>query len=273
MRRIVIISIIQLLLIFGASACSSSDQVRSGSGPETGGTATSGPFDPDASNSGESTTTTAAADAEPSTSPVLAIVGTVTVPDGESGELSVVLNGSAVDESGSVPVVVRNRTDATVYGVEASATARTTDGSLAGTGSSQGFAPSTVAPGEWSFGYVYFDGQVPAGAQFDITATAETDADSIGSVDVAPIETNLVPGEFGGQQIVGIVENSTEEEVAGPVDVQVLCFDQAGTAVASTHRGYTDADTVAAQGTASFSVDLFEAACPNYVVGASGYDF
>lgn len=262
-----------LLLTFGVAACSSSGEVRSDSGPDAESTATSALFDPDGSGGGDSTTTTEAPNVSPSTSPMVAVVGNVTVPDGEAGELSVVLNGTAVDDSGSIPVVVRNRTSGTVYNVETTATARGADGSLAGSGSSQGFVPTKVAPGEWAFGYIYFDGTVPAGAEFDITATAETESGFIGSVDVKPVETNMVPSEFSGQQIIGIVENGTDQEVSGPIGVQVLCFDQAGSAVVETHSGYTDADSVAAGGTASFSVDLFEDPCPNFAVGASGYDF
>lgn len=271
MRRLMLATIM-LVFTFGAAACTSNDGVRSDSGPEAEGTSTSEVFDPDTSDNADSTTSTSTADVSPSTSPVVAVVGTVTVPDGEAGELSVVLTGT-VDDSGSVPVVVRNRTDAPVFAVEASATARAADGSLAGSGSSQGFEPTTVAPGEWAFGYIYFAGDLPADAEFDITATGETEAEFIGSVDVKPVETNLVPSEFSGQAIVGIVENGTDQDLSGPVSVQVLCFDEAGTAVVGTHSGYTDADTVAANGTASFSVDLFEDPCPNYAVGASGYDF
>lgn len=271
MRRLMVVTT-ALLLPFGVVACSSSGEVRSDSGPETRSTASSELFDPDGSSSEDSASTTADVDVSPSTSPVIAVVGTVTVPEGDPGELSVVLTGS-VDDSGSLPVIVRNRTDETVYAVEASATARSADGSLAGSGSSQGFAPSTVAPGEWAFGYVYFGGDIPADAEFDITATAESDSAFIGSVDVTPVETNAVPSEFSGQQIVGIVENDTDQEVSGPIDVQVLCFDQAGTAIVGTHGGFTDADSVAAGGTASFSVDLFDDPCPVYAVGASGYDF
>lgn len=262
-----------LILAVLLAACSSSGEVRSDDGPQAESTVTSALFDPDGSGGQDASTTTAAVAASPSTSPMIATVGTVTVPDGESGELSVVLQGLAIDDSGSLPVVVRNRTSDTVFNVEATATARGADGSLAGSGSSQGFAPTTVAPGEWAFGYVYFGGSVPAGAEFDITATAETESGFIGSVDVKPVETNIVPSEFSGQQIVGIVENGTEQEVSGPVSVQVMCFDQAGSALVKTHSGFTDADSIAAGGTASFSVDLFEDPCPNFAVGASGYDF
>jgi hypothetical protein len=219
----------------------------------------------------DGTTTTEAVTA-PSTSPALRVVGNVVIPDGEVGKLSVVLLG-LVDDGGSVPVVVRNRTDDTLYSIEASATARDAAGALAGSGSSQGFSPSTVEPGEWAFGYVYFSGDVPADATFDVTATGESDDGFIGSLDVTPVETNVVPVEYGGNEIVGIVENPNDETVSGPVSVDIICFDAAGTAITGTHQSFTDAEEVAAGGTASFSVSISEDPCPNYAVGASGYSF
>lgn len=260
-----------LVSVLAVGCSSRGDDVRSGSGPDAQDSTTSSAKDQQ-DKPEERTTTTDVPAAAPSTAPFLTVVGTVTVPDGELDKLSVVLLGPAGD-GGSVPVVVRNRTDDTVYSIEASATARAADGSLAASGSSQGFAPSAVAPGEWAFGYVYFGGDLPAGATFDVTATGETDEAFIGSVDVKPVETNLVPGQYGGRQVVGIVSNDHAEEVSGPISVDVICFDAAGTAVTSTHRSFTDADTIAAGGTASFSVDVFEAECVNYAVGASGHSF
>lgn len=258
------------------TACGSSDEVRSDSGPTAQETTV--PDRGSDTTGGEpetTTTTTEAPSAQPATSPLLAVTGTVQIPDGEDGKLSVVLVGQpdASDPSGTVPVVVRNRTEDTVYSVEASGTARASDGSLSGSGSSQGFAPSTVAPGEWAFGYLYFSNELPADATFEVTATGESDAGFIGSVDVRPVEVNQVPGEYSALQVVGIVANETDAQVEGPISVAVACFDGAGTTVTGVHTSYTDADSVAAGGTTSFSVDLFDTDCPNFAVGASGYDF
>lgn len=262
-----------------AAACGGGDDVRSGDGPaarsdDTNEAPTTTETVDDADGAAEqATTTTTAPVADPSTSPALAVVGNVAVPDGDEGELAVVVGTADVDDYGAtVPVVVRNRTDATVYDVEASGTARGGDGALAGSGRSQGFAPTTVEPGEWAVGFLYFDSSLPAGATFDVTATASDEAGFISSVDVRPIETNTSQAEFSGTQVIGIVENPTNAVVAGPVSVLVTCFDGAGTTPTSAHRGHTDADSIAAGGTASFTVDLFDAACPNFVVGASGYD-
>lgn len=256
------------------AACGSSDDVRSGRGPEpspqpagrTGG-----------SEPASSTTSTSAApakeSADPVTSPMLAVVGNVVVPSGRAGELSVVMVGAQATSDGTtLPVIVRNRTGKTVYNIEASATARTTDGSLAGSGSSQGFLPSVVKPGEWAFGYVYFSGaEVPKGAKFDVTATADDDPGYSNMLDVKPVETNLTSGSYS-KQVIGIVKNDLDRDVDGPVSVGVACFDAAGKALTSVTTSFTDADTVAAGGTASFTIDIFDDPCPVYAVGGSGFD-
>lgn len=268
MRRSGAVACGLVLALAGGSCASPRDDVSSGSGPSV----------QESSTTADETSTTRAeevpaAPAAPSTSPMLAINGPVTVPDGEPGELRVVLVGPADDGSGSLPVVVRNRTDETVYNVEASGTARSADGSLVGSGSSQGFAPTAVAPGEWAFGYVYFSTLPGGDATFDVTATGSTDAGILSSVDVKPVETSVMDSEFGGKTVIGIVSNDTSKEVGGPVSVMLACFDEPGTAIIGAHIGYTDADAVAPQGTASFSVDLFDDPCPVFAVGASGYDF
>ena len=80
----------------------------------------------------QSTTSTTAVSTDPATAPSLAISGTVTIPEGEEGELSVVLTGILDEDGSSVPVVVRNRTADTVYSLEVSGTARSSDGALRG---------------------------------------------------------------------------------------------------------------------------------------------
>lgn len=258
--------------VFAVAACGSGgEKVRSGSGPTaraTAETSETGPASPQARE------TTAEAAAVPSTSPLLAVVGTVVVPDGEASGLSVVLVGQpdADQPMDSVPVVVRNRTGSTVYGVEASATARAGDGSLAGSGSSQGFTPFTVEPGEWAFGYVFFGADLPGDARIDVTATGETESGLLSRLDVRPVETNIVASQFG-QQIVGIVSNENSEKVSGPISVDAICFDAGGTAIIGTHRTFTDGDEIAPGGTASFAIDLFKGECPNYAVGGAGFNW
>lgn len=263
------------LVALTAVGCSTGEEVRSGSGPGVRDTTTAEPGRPDDGDSGdeERETSTTAAPATPATSPLLTVVGTATIPDGDPGQLSVVIVGAPDGTGGSVPVAVRNRTGTTLYSVEATGTARGADGSLAGSGSSQGFHPNVVEPGEWAFGYLYFSGDLPDGATFDVTATASDDADFFSAVDLPIVESNRVAGTYG-DSVVGIVRNDTSATVAGPVGVALACFDDTGTTLAAVTLGFADGDEIPPGGTVSFEVSVpGDGPCPNYVLAASGWDF
>lgn len=215
-------------------------------------------------------TTAPRSSAQPSTSDALTSVGEISIPEGDPGELAVVLLGPLDEIAGTVPVVVRNYTDSTVYDIDATGTARTPDGSLAGSGSSQGFEPAEVGPGEWSFGYVYFSSSVPGNAEFDISATADVEPGFGGAVSASVSELTTTSDQFG-QHILGIVTNETDEEMGGPISVAVACFDQAGEQVLGVHTGFAEADAIPAGGSSSFTIDLFDAPCPTFAAGSSGY--
>ena len=269
MKRLAI-ALCAAALLSGCSGSDSGDTVRSGSGPTpkvSDDSSQEPAVDPSDVESPEEPVTVA-----PSTSALLNIKGKFEIPDGEEGALSVVAIGVADEASGTVPVVVRNRTDTVLAGVEVSGTARDGAGKLMGSGSSQGFAPELVNPGEWAFGYVYIDGVKAAkDTAFDFTATGNEPDEFLGSVDVEIVEVELTKGSYG-DNLVGIVSNPTEEEVTGPIDVSVACFDKTGTLV-STHSGFADSDPLAAGGTSSFSIDLFDDTCENWAMGSSGYDY
>lgn len=252
-------------LLGGCSDSKSSDDVaRSGNGPTPDSSATSEGSPSDAGEAVESSA--------PTTSAMLYVKGDLQVPDGEQGELSIVVVGTPQPDSSSVPVIVRNRTAEPLADIEVTGTARDAAGSLIGSGSSQGFAPDSVLPGEWAVGYVYFDsGKLKPDTEFDLTATGSEPGDLMGAVDVEVVEVSKTKGQFG-DQLIGIVENPTDAEVGGPIDVMVACFDKAGELL-STTSDFVEGDSLPAGGTSSFSVDLFDDACENWAVGSSGYDF
>jgi hypothetical protein len=254
-------------LFAGCAASDSDETVRSGDGPASANTdSAEQDLDPasdeDAGN----------ASAEPTTSPLLNVKGDPQIPDGEDGQLSVVVIGLADPASGTVPVVIRNMTSSPLANLEVSGTARDGAGKLMGSGSSQGFAPELVNPGEWAFGYVYVDGlKVAKDTKFDFTATGSEPDDFLSSVDVEIVEVALTKGSFG-DNLTGILKNPTDQEVSGPIGVSAACFDKSG-ALVSTQSGFADSDSIAPGGTSSFSVDLFDDPCENFAMGASGYDF
>ena len=264
MKKRLAMAVCAVTLLAGCASSDSEDTVRSGNGPTP---ATSDDATQDSPNESAEGTSV-----EPATSPLLSIEGNFEIPEGEDGALSVVITGEADAASGTVPVVVRNMTASPLAGIEVSGTARDGAGELMGSGSSQGFAPELVNPGEWAFGYVFIDGVKAAkDTEFDFTATGNEPDEFLGSVDVEIVEVALTKGSFG-DNLTGILKNPTDEEVSGPIDVAAVCFDKSG-ALNSTQSGFADSDSLAPGGTSSFSVDLFEDPCEFFAMGASGYSF
>jgi len=265
LKRLPTVALVAALL----SSCSGSDSddddvSRSGNGPTA---ASSEAGEDNSTDTGE-----AADSAAPTTSRMLSVKGDLQVPDGDPGELSIVVVGTPQSGNDSVPVIVRNRTSETLANIEVTGTARDAAGSLIGSGSSQGFAPDLVLPGEWAVGYVYFDsGKLKVDTEYDLTATGSEPDEFMSAVDVEVVEVSQTTGQFG-DQLVGIVENPTDAEVGGPIDVMVACFDEAGELLHTT-SDFVEGDSLPPRGTSSFSVDLFDDPCENWAVGSSGYNF
>ena len=121
-------------------------------------------------------------------------------------------------------------------------------------------------------GDVYFDsGKLEDDTEYDLTATGSEPDEFTGSVDVKVVEVSRTKGQFG-DQLVGIVENPTDAEVGGPIDVLVACFDKAGELLTTTSTSSRVTHCLRG-GTGSFSVDLFDDPCENWAIGSSGYNF
>jgi len=251
-----------LLVLVG---CSST--VRSGPGPKVNSTAATQAA-PAAQAATTEVPTTEAAAAAASTSKALYLSGPVSIPAGDPAKLSVVLTGSGGSSDSSLPVVVRNNTTKSLERVEVTGVARNASGALAGSGSSQGFTPSTVQPGEWTFGYVYFSSftsGIPSGLKFDLTATGETASSTSLFKDV---DLPIAEVKLAGSSIVGIVSNPGTKTI-DPVDVGYICFN--GSTPLKSGTDYTEGSNgIPAGGTGSFSIDLYDHPCPVYALGAHG---
>jgi hypothetical protein len=199
------------------------------------------------------------------------LVGTLdaTLPAGESDSVSVIAVGPI---RSSTPVVARNNTSEPVT-IHLTATARDPAGNLVGSGEDQGVEPPRVGPGEIAIGYVFLGiDKVPRGTTIEVTATGDEVDEEFGGLPATITEHNLVEGEFD-QKVVGIARNENEVRIEGPISVLVLCFDKSGNPL-STDSGFTDVDALDPGQDGSFSVDLYSGrACPQYLVGASGYSF
>ena len=193
----------------------------------------------------------------------------LTFDDGEPGKVSVVQTGTPDSDSGTVPVVFRNNTDAAVSHVDISGTARDAAGGLLATGSSQGTTPAQIPAGGVGLAYVYFEPAstvLPADTVFEFTfETTEADTSSYNTADLKVVEANRV-----GTAIVGSATNATGATVTGPYSADVYCFD-AGRLTTSTRSFANEDDDLAADALATFTVDLFDAPCATYLVGVTGY--
>ena len=195
------------------------------------------------------------------------------LPKGAEGSVAAVavgqFDGTQSDGSGSVPVIVRNNTGGVVRHIAATATASDATGKLVGSGSDQGFHPYVVMPGQIAIGYVFFpSGSTNTGSKIDVTVTSEPaeGTDFGGKVDL-PVKPNVA-----GKTILGTITNPSNANVAGPIGVSILCFDERGKVLGFVTGGaFATAQNLAPHATTSFSADLFDRSCPTYLLGASGY--
>jgi hypothetical protein len=201
-------------------------------------------------------------------SPYVAVFGdlsAVSLPDGEPGEVSIIVRADAVDSGGSVNMIVRNNTNVPIGAIDVTGTARDAAGSLVGSGSSQGFEPAVIAPGEIAFGYVFFDSDLPADSTFEFSVSASEVDDFFLPVTVTEISNT-------GDQIIGIVKNELDVEVSGPIGANVICLGPDGS-ILNFVRSFAEQDKLPPGGTGSFAISLYGDECPAGIVGASGYSF
>lgn len=209
----------------------------------------------------------AAGPAAPDASPYIVAFGDisgVSLPDGDPGEVSIIASGTTIGTRGSVPMIVRNNTGDVVGNIEVSGTARDAADALVGSGASQGFQPKTIEPGEIAFGYVYFDTELTGSSfAYDFTVNTQPPNEFFASVTVTEVNNT-------GDKIIGTVANEGDGEVTGPIRVETLCFNDDGTFRVDADA-YVEPYDLPVGGTGSFSIDLFDAPCPNGLIAASGY--
>jgi hypothetical protein len=191
-------------------------------------------------------------------------VSVLSLPDGDPGSVTVIAAAKTLNFQGSVNLVVRNNTSAVVGEINVSGTARDDTGALVGSGSSQGFQPKVVAPGEIAFGYVYFDVEQAGSAwEFNFDVAAEPVGDYFLPVTITEINNT-------GGQIIGAVTNDLDRDVSGSIEVVAICFDTGGRMIDAVDS-YVEQDDLPPGGTGSFAIDLYRGPCPVGLVAASGH--
>lgn len=223
------------------------------------------------------TTTDASTTTEPpvaalpaNANPAVAVEGGVEFGAGTPGQLSVVAQAAGLDRSGSLPVVVRNMTNGPKANVAVTGTARDAGGALVASGESQGFQPFLVGPGEIAFGYVFFSSAgIPDGStlEFGISG-ADPDELFAGSIDLTVAEYNRTE-----DAVIGVLRNDSGVEATGPIGVDMICFDAAGTPT-EQRSTFAVPDVAPPGATVSFSFDFFgDPPCDRFLLGGNGFDF
>lgn len=195
------------------------------------------------------------------------------LPAGKSGVVALVSEGARTDQSGSLPVVMRNNTSHTVARITASGTIQNASGKLIATGSDQGFMPNLVQPGGIAFGYIYFQdpsASIPPGGKVSIQlGSTPASQDAYENIRELKVEnTNLTVGE-SGKQILGQAVDQYHYRISGPIGVDVACFDKTGR-VLDVDSDFASPDNLMPGQTASYTVSL-TSRCPVYLVAASGF--
>ena len=237
------------LILTSCGSSSDSDSSKDTSGSAEGSTTTPQPFN---------------------ASGFLGGPATPSFPDGDPDSISVVQIGPLDrDQVGSatLPIAFRNNTGEAVAHVDWTATARS-GGSIVATASSQGTAPSQIAPGEVGLAYIYFDNAeaIPDGVDYEFTADSQPAGPTF--FNTAPMTVTEV--NIAGDAIVGSATNATGEKTEGPYSVSVYCFD--GDNLTSEIGTYAEQDgPIDADGAVTFSARIYDDPCTNYIVGVSGY--
>ncbi len=186
--------------------------------------------------------------------------------NGEPGEISVVHIGAKLADQGVLLFAFRNNTAEAIAHVDWTAVARS-NGSIVGSGSSQGTSPAVVEAGEVALSYIFFDNieAIPDDADFEFSVSpSAADTSFYNTAALKVTEANLV-----GESIVGGAVNETGAETTGPFNVSIYCFD--GDQMTDHMTGYTDQQDAAAGATVTFSESLYISSCPSFALGVSGY--
>ncbi|MGP9490666.1 FxLYD domain-containing protein, partial [Glutamicibacter sp. AOP5-A2-7] len=187
---------------------------------------------------------------------------------GTADKVDVVATGPVKPKYGNTTIViaVRNNTSDTITSVEATGVAKDKTGKIIGSGSSQGFNPSSIPAGGIALGYVYYGSEIPASAKIDFTVASQPLQGDPYFQDLTIDEANLV-----GDVITGQATNNSSFTLNGPYGVEVTCFDKENKILSKTGDFATpDADLAPGQ-SVTFQANLYDNSCPKFLVGASGY--
>jgi hypothetical protein len=187
-------------------------------------------------------------------------------PAAPRSRVAVVVSGPSY--RGVIPIVVRNGSSDLVDRVVVSVTARGADHKVVGRGTTRRLVPQVVPPDRIAIGGVRF--QEPAGAaptyEFKVSSRRRDRLASGTDLQVTTTELSAPMVGSVAQRLTGELRNRGRRKVRGPVDVTVLCLNEANrpvltSSLTAARRG------LASGASAAFTIELPEL-CPAYLVGA-----
>jgi hypothetical protein len=192
-------------------------------------------------------------------------------PDLDIGDGEVGIAAMAPPQATTIPLIVHNGTGELVSRVEVSGALVDTDGSTITSGTSHGFEPNAIAPGEYGIGYFYGGvDDVPQGASLDQISidyrSGLSEFEDILAVDITDLDATA-------ERATGTLANPHDVEVTGPISVVLACLDDSGT-LTRTWSTFADRDNVEADGSSTFTVDFYGDGtdCAGVIAGGSGYN-
>lgn len=186
-------------------------------------------------------------------------------PAGEPGGIVVVTPDAQVNERGTLIIAFRNNTGEAVSKLQWQGSAKDGDKVVA-KGMSMSTTPGVVEPGEVGLAAIGFSDwkAIPENADYSLSVASEKPDTS--AMNTAPLK--VTQAKLVNREVVGTVVNETGKEVAGPINVNVYCFN--GNEIVSVWPGYLEEDQVAKGGKVDFTQGVYNADCPTFVVGVNG---
>ena len=185
------------------------------------------------------------------------------LPEATAGEIEVVLSGYG--DGRSAGVVIHNATDSTVGLDEVSGIARGADGSLFAVSDNSILAPYVIEPGEYATGLVSFDKDLLPNVE--ITFEVKTETPGSGWIEI--LDLPVIEADVDGSNVIGIVENNTDQVASSLVAVVGVFFDDGE--VAGWFRTYLN-DGVDPGGIGTFSTRSIDGyPTDSWAMAASGW--
>jgi hypothetical protein len=187
------------------------------------------------------------------------------LPTASTGEVSVIAYGEPLGDF-TLPLVVRNDTEAVAANISVKVDVRDADGSLVGVASGW-MKPAVLNPGDIAIGTVMLvDMAIPSDAVFEFSISSRP----VGRMNEVEPDLEFGTVEWAGQALVGEMTNPSGIPISFQF-IDAVCFDSDGALVNAGLNMQTlqmEAGETTTFQTGSFYVS--DASCENFIVAGKG---